>query len=183
MSKVGKKSIIVPDGVSVSVDGNEIKITGPKGEMSRKFPKVIELDISKNKLMVKPKGKNERAKVFQGTFRAIIANMITGVTKGWSKELEMNGTGYRAELQGNNLVLTVGLSHPVIIEPPEGISFKVEKTDITVGGTDKETVGLVAAKIRSVRPPEPYKGKGIKYKDEVIRRKPGKAAKAAGATA
>jgi large subunit ribosomal protein L6 len=103
------------------------------------------------------------------------------VTEGLTKNLEMNGTGYRAELQGNNLVLTVGFSHPVVIEPPEEISFKVEKTDITVEGTDKELVGLVAAKIRAVRPPEPYKGKGIKYKDEVVRRKPGKAAKAAGA--
>jgi large subunit ribosomal protein L6 len=181
MSKVGKKPIIIPDNAKVSVEGRNIKVSGPKGEMARSLPKVIDVIVDDGQLTVKAKGKSEKARTFQGTFRAIIANMLTGVTEGWTKNLEMNGTGYRAELQGNNLVLTVGFSHPVVIEPPEEISFKVEKTDITVEGTDKELVGLVAAKIRAVRPPEPYKGKGIKYKDEVVRRKPGKAAKAAGA--
>jgi large subunit ribosomal protein L6 len=121
--------------------------------------------------------KNPKTKALHGTIRALIANMIKGVVDGWSKTLELVGTGYRAELSGKTLILTVGYSHPVEIEAPSGIDLKVEKTSITVEGIDKELVGHIADKIRSVRPPEPYKGKGIKYSDEVIRRKAGKAAK------
>jgi large subunit ribosomal protein L6 len=122
-------------------------------------------------------------KAIHGTLRAVLSNMIVGVKEGWSKVLELVGTGYRASLSGNKLVISVGYSHPVEFEAPKGIDFKVEKTLITIEGIDKELVGLVAAKIRSIRPPEPYKGKGIKYQDEVVRRKPGKAAKTEGAAA
>ena len=127
--------------------------------------------------------KDLKTKAMHGTTRALIANMVKGVTEGWSKGLELVGTGFRAETSGKQLTLNVGFSHQVKIDAPEGITFRVEKSDITVEGQDKELVGLVADKIRSVRPPEPYKGKGIKYKDEVIRRKAGKAAKAQGAAA
>jgi large subunit ribosomal protein L6 len=179
MSKVGKAPIEIPDNVEVAVDGNTVSVKGPRGELARGFPSSITVKVEGSKVVVE--AKNKSAIAMHGTSRALIANMVKGVSEGWTKELEMVGTGYRAETKGNDLVLTVGYSHPVTIEGPEGISFKVEKLNITVEGVDKELVGQVAAKIRAIRPPEPYKGKGIKYKDEVVRRKPGKAAKAAGA--
>jgi large subunit ribosomal protein L6 len=128
-------------------------------------------------VVVEPTSKSKLSRSLYGTMRAHIQNMVNGVKDGWAKELEMVGTGYRAQVQGNKLVLTIGFSHPVEIEAPEGVEFKVEKLNIAVEGIDKEKVGEISAKIRAVRPPEPYKGKGIKYKDEVIIRKPGKAAK------
>jgi len=183
MSKIGKQPIPIPEGVTVEISGTKVDVTGPKGTLSKKFSRLAVIEVKDGNVLVSTKGKTKAAMAVWGTVRSIISSMIDGVTKGWTKELELVGTGYRAEVQGNTLVLTVGYSHPINIEAPEGISFKVEKTFITVEGADKELVGQISANIRKVRPPEPYKGKGIKYKDEVIRRKAGKAAKTVGAPA
>lgn len=181
MSKIGKLPIQIPGDVKVGLDEAIVKITGPKGTLTKRIPKGISLRQDGGTLMVENKKNTSDSSAIHGTTRAILANMVKGVTVGWSKTLELVGTGFRAEVSGNILSLTVGYSHPVKIEAPNGVSFRVEKTDITVEGPDREIVGSIAAKIRGVRPPEPYKGKGIKYKDEVIRRKAGKAAKAVGA--
>ncbi len=180
MSRIGKMPIKLPEGVSFKVEGNEVIVNGSKGTLKLKVPFELDIEVKKDHVLVVPKRKGQKTKALHGTFRALIANHVTGVMDGWSKTLELVGTGYRAELAGNKLVLTVGYSHPVEIEIPEGIEFKVEKTQVEVSGINKEKVGQVAAEIRAIRPPEPYKGKGIKYKDEVIRRKPGKAAKTQG---
>lgn len=180
MSRIGKLPIELPEGVSLDISGRKIKVQGPRGVLGIDLPTGVVLEKNEDgRYVVITKGRNKKAKAMHGTIRAHIANMVKGVSSGWSKVLEMVGTGYRAEVVGNTLSLSVGYSHPVKIEAQQGISFKVEKNEIIVEGNDKETVGEVAAKIRAVRPPEPYKGKGIKYKDEVIRRKAGKAAKAA----
>lgn len=181
MSKIGKQPIILPEGIKAEISGREIVINGPKGNLKRILPRGVDINQKDGLLIVTVK--SEDLNPIFGTTRVLVANMVKGVSEGWSKQLELVGTGYRAEVKGNILVLTVGYSHPVEIEAPEGISFKVEKTIITVEGLDKEIVGQIAANIRGVRPPEPYKGKGIKYSDEVIRRKAGKVAKAAGAPA
>jgi len=181
MSRIGKMPVEIPDGVNVEIGGKIIKISGPKGELEREIPREVRVKEENGEVIVEPKGKSKLARSLHGTIRAHIRNMVKGVIDGWTKDLEMVGTGYRASLQGDKLVLTIGYSHPVEIEAPEGVSFKVEKTNITIEGADKEKVGETSAKIRAVRPPEPYKGKGIKYKDEVIIRKPGKAAKGEGA--
>lgn len=181
MSRVGKIPVQTPEGVRVEIKGKSIKVSGPKGELEREIPREVAVNQEDGEVVIEPKSKSKLARSLYGTMRAHINNMVKGVKDGWTKELEMVGTGYRAQVSGNKLVLTVGFSHPVEIEAPEGISFKVEKTNITVEGLDKEKVGEISAKIRAVRPPEPYKGKGIKYKDEVIIRKPGKAAKGEGA--
>lgn len=183
MSKIGKLPIQVPPGVSVSESGSLLNVSGPQGNLQLAIPKNIDVESGENELRVILKKSSQLARAQHGTIRAEIANMVKGVTVGWSKVLELVGTGYRAESLGTKLSLLVGYSHPVIFEAPSGISFKVEKGNITVTGIDKELVGQVAANIRAVRPPEPYKGKGIKYKDEIIRRKAGKAAKVAGAAA
>jgi large subunit ribosomal protein L6 len=182
MSRIGKLPIDLPQGVSVVIDGQNVEVKGPKGTLSRNIHKGIKVSQSKNSLIVELAKERENLRPFYGTERALLANMVKGVTEGWFKKLELIGTGYRAEVNGNKLSLTVGYSHPIVIEGFDGISFKVEKNVVTVEGIDKEIVGLTSANIRSVRPPEPYKGKGIKYVDEVIRRKAGKAAKTAGAT-
>ncbi|MFZ5932969.1 MAG: 50S ribosomal protein L6 [Patescibacteria group bacterium] len=181
MSKIGKKPINLPEGVSVEVSGSTLKVNGPKGTLVRRVPESIGVNVKEGKVMVSSKSDTRESRSLFGTVRAIIFNMVYGVSQGWERELELVGTGYRAEVVGNTLVLTLGFSHPVKIEAPEGISFKVEKSLLTVTGADKELVGLTAAAIRAVRPPEPYKGKGIKYVAEVVRRKAGKAAKAVGA--
>ncbi|MGB6838743.1 MAG: 50S ribosomal protein L6 [Microgenomates group bacterium] len=178
MSKIGKLPVQLPDSIKVSISGDKVKIEGPKGTLERKLPREIEVEVKEKSLTVKPKGTSKMSKALHGTWRSLIANMVKGVSDGWAKKLELVGAGYRAEVVGRDLVLTVGFSHPVKIEAPEGIALKTEKALVTVEGIDKELVGEVAARIRAVRPPEPYKGKGIKYVDEVIRRKPGKAAKA-----
>jgi large subunit ribosomal protein L6 len=183
MSRLGRKIIIIPETTNLSIEKGEVLARGPKGALTLKIPKGISVEMDKNTLKVDVLKKNLRTKAMHGTVRALIANMIKGVTEGWSKTLELVGTGFRAETSGKSLTLNVGYSHPVKIDAPEGIDFKVEKLEITVEGIDKQLVGHVADRIRSVRPPEPYKGKGIKYKDEVIRRKAGKAAKAQGAAA
>jgi large subunit ribosomal protein L6 len=183
MSRIGKLPIKLPEGVDISMEGDYLSVKGPKGELKKKIPEGILVEEKEGSVLVSVKKENKALSSIHGTTRAIIANMIHGVIDGWSKVLELVGTGYRAEVSNGSLILTVGYSHPVEIKAPEGISFKVEKTDVTVDGSDKELVGQVAANIRAVRPPEPYKGKGIKYKDEVVRRKPGKTAKAQGVAA
>jgi large subunit ribosomal protein L6 len=180
MSRIGKLPIKLPEGVEVDIRAENLLVKGPKGQLEKKIPQGLVVEKKDGSVLVSLKKENSALSSIYGTTRAIIANIVHGVTEGWSKSLELVGTGYRAEVVDNNLVLTVGHSHPVKINAPEGIAFKVEKTDITVEGIDKELVGQVAANIRAVRPPEPYKGKGIRYKDEFVRRKPGKAAKAQG---
>lgn len=178
MSRVGKSQIEIKDGVTITQSHGVLTVNGSKGELTIPIDKNLEVQISDGVVVVKRKNEEKYAKSIHGTTRAIISNMITGVTDGWSKQLEMVGTGYRAEVRGKDLVMSIGFSHPVVVSPPDGIEFKVEKSLITISGTNKEVVGQVAANVRKVRPPEPYKGKGIKYVDEIIRRKPGKAAKA-----
>lgn len=183
MSRVGKLPIDLAEGVKVEVSSRTVSVVGPKGTLSRGLPRGIEVEVKNKKVFVTSLGKSQNLKALHGTHRALIANMAEGVANGWKKTLELVGAGYRAEVVDEALVLTVGYSHPVKIDTPEGVTFKVEKNVITVEGVDKELVGKVADKVRRVRPPEPYKGKGIKYQDEVIKRKPGKAAKAQGAAA
>lgn len=179
MSKIGQLPIEVKSGVTVSADGGLVSVKGSKGELKINLPKNIEVKIEDGKCIVLSKKDDKVTRSLWGTIRMLIANAIIGVTDGWKKQLELVGTGYRSEVQGNNLVLTVGYSHTITIEAPEGITFKVEKSIINVDGIDKQLVGQVSANIRATRPPEPYKGKGVKYVGEVIRRKAGKAAKAA----
>ncbi|MBN1168731.1 50S ribosomal protein L6 [Candidatus Woesebacteria bacterium] len=181
MSRIGKQPVEKPDSVEINLDGQTLTVKGPKGEISKKIPRQIQLRIDGGVVVVERKSNTKQNRALHGTYRALIQNMVLGVTEGWKKELEIVGTGYRAEGSDKEIILTIGFSHPVKIKAPEGVSFNVQKTDITVEGVDKEKVGQTAANIRKVRPPEPYKGKGIKYKDEVVLRKPGKAAKAAGA--
>jgi large subunit ribosomal protein L6 len=179
MSKIGKEPIDIPQNVKVTVDGRKILVEGPKGKLEYDLPREISGENKDDQFIVSRKKETDRAKALHGTSRAVISNMVKGVSDGWAKTLELVGIGYRADTTGKILNLTVGYSHPVEVKAPEGITFKVEKSNITVEGSDKVLVGEVAAKIRAARPPEPYKGKGIKYIDEVIRRKAGKAAKTA----
>lgn len=176
MSKIGRQPIEIPAGVTMEKSGQSIKVTGPKGSLEVLLPRAVEVEIKEGQALVTVKGSGKQSMSLHGTLRALINNNVKGVSAGWSRQLELVGTGFRAETSGSTLTLTVGYSHPVKVEAPEGITFKVEKTFITVEGADKGVVGQVAANIRAVRPPEPYKGKGIKYTDEIIRRKPGKAA-------
>ena len=180
MSKIGKKPIKIPDGITIAVDGQEVKVKGPKGELSLKLPKEIELKSDGKELLVLPVGKSKKTPALWGTIRAVIANMVSGVEKGFEKKLEIEGVGFKAQIQGDNLVLSLGFSHPVIFKPPEGVKVIVEKNVITVSGISLEMVGQVAANIRALKNPEPYKGKGIRYTGEIVRRKAGK--KVAGAT-
>lgn len=179
MSRIGRLPVMIPSGVNVSVDGTYVHVKGPKGELERTFPSAVTISIDEGQLKVERPSDEAYYRAMHGMVRAVINNMVVGVSSGFEKILEVSGVGYRAELDGNNLVLNVGYSHPVVIEPPVGISFEVDtrSRQIKVMGYDKETVGQVAANIRNVRPPEPYKGKGIKYLDEKIRRKAGKAGK------
>jgi len=183
MSKKANWQTSIPEGVKVFFDGTSLKIKGQKGSLEKVIPKEINLDVNENTISITTLRVSKQAKALFGTYKSLVTNWIVGVTEGWSKTLELVGTGYRAELSGKDLKLTVGYSHPMEIPAQEGIDFEVEKTQIVVRGIDKELVGLVSAKIRAIRPPEPYKGKGIKYLDEVVRRKAGKAAKAVGAPA
>jgi large subunit ribosomal protein L6 len=176
MSKIGKLPIQIQQGATVEVNGNLVKITGAKGTLTQTLPRGISVSVKDGVVTVETKGKSKQDISNHGTLRALINNDILGVTKGWVRQLELVGTGFRAETSGKTLTLTVGYSHPVKLDAPEGVTFKVEKMVVTVEGANREVVGQVAANIRAVRPPEPYKGKGIKYVDEVIRRKAGKAA-------
>ncbi|MCE5038691.1 50S ribosomal protein L6 [Staphylococcus auricularis] len=178
MSRVGKKLIDIPSDVTVTVDGNTVSVKGPKGELSKTLNDRMTYKQGENTLeVVRPTDEKEDRTV-HGTTRALINNMVIGVSKGFEKSLELVGVGYRAQMQGENLVLNVGYSHPVEIKAEDGISFSVEKnTTVTVSGISKELVGAYASNIRAVRPPEPYKGKGIRYQGEYVRRKEGKTGK------
>jgi large subunit ribosomal protein L6 len=183
MSKIGKQPIPIKENVEITQRGQDIVIKGPKGELSCSLPSQIKVEKKENELMVRRQDDSILARSLHGTWRALLQNAIEGVTEGFRKELELVGLGYRAEVKENNLVLQVGFSHPVEIKIPPEVKVEVEKTTITVEGIDKQKVGEIAAIIRRVRPPEPYKGTGIRYLGEVVRRKPGKAAKALGAVA
>jgi large subunit ribosomal protein L6 len=165
--------------VTVDVQKNTVRVKGPKGEMVRTFDPDMQIELEDNTVFVRRPTDQRRHRALHGLTRALLNNMVMGVSQGFVRRLQIEGVGYRAELQGENLVLNVGYSHPVIIEPPDGISFEVEKgyRSLSVLGTDKELVGEMAARIRRVRPPEPYKGKGIRYEGEYVRRKAGKAGK------
>jgi len=171
--------VVIPSGVEVEVKGSSVRVKGPKGELARTFPADMIIEVKDNQILVKRPTDEANHRALHGMTRALIQNMVTGVSTGFQKILEVNGVGYRAEMNGSNLVLHVGYSHPVTVEPPEGISFEVDQRtrQIKVNGYDRQEVGQVAANIRKIRPPEPYKGKGIKYLDERIRRKAGKAGK------
>jgi large subunit ribosomal protein L6 len=178
MSRVGRLPVKFPAGVKVNVEGSTVTVKGPKGELTQTFDPAMEIKTDKNQIVVHvPEGKLYDAK--HGLTRSLINNMVLGVTDGYKKNLEIEGVGYRAELQGKNLVLALGFSHLVTVEPLEGITFTVDKTQrlFSVEGADKQTVGQMASQIRLIRPPEPYKGKGIHYLGEKIRRKAGKAGK------
>ncbi len=180
MSKIGKKPIEIPEGVTITVAEQAVKVKGLKGELSFKLPKEVELKLDGRQLLVLPVGKSKRTPALWGTARAILANMVTGVEKGFEKQLEIEGIGFKAQLEGNDLILNLGFSHPVIFKPPEGINISVLKNIITISGISLELVGQTAANIRALKKPEPYKGKGIRYAGEIIRRKAGK--KVAGTT-
>ena len=178
MSRIGNKPINIPEGVEIKIDGHHISVKGPKGMLEREINKNISLELEGNILNVIRKDDEPANKSLHGLTRTLINNMIIGVTQTYSKELQINGVGYRVVKQGNNLNLTLGYSHPVIFEAPEGITFEVPNPNtIIVRGVDKELVGQTAAEVRTTRPPEVYRGKGIKYADEVIRRKEGKTGK------
>lgn len=178
MSRVGRKPVEIPAGVTVTLNGNTVTVKGPKGELTRTFHSDIEIKLEDNNVVVNRPSDEKLHRSLHGTTRAIIANMIEGVSKGFERNLELIGVGYRAQKQGKKLVLNVGYSHPVEIEPEEGLEIEVPaNTKISIKGTDKERVGALAANIRDVRPPEPYKGKGIRYEGEQVRRKEGKTGK------
>lgn len=178
MSRVGKQPVPVATGVSVQIDGPKVTVKGPKGQLTREFHPEIRIVQDDGRLVVTRPSDEKLHKSLHGLTRTLLANMVTGVSAGFTKTLEVQGVGYRAQKQGANLLLNVGFSHPVEVSPPPGIEFAVEGTNrILVQGIDKELVGQVAANVRRIRPPEPYKGKGIRYVDEVVRRKAGKAGK------
>ncbi len=176
MSKIGKKPIPIPKDVTVEIKDNEIIVKGKKGELKRKIPDVLNVKIVDSNIVVERKNELKETKALHGTYRALINNMIVGVTEGFQKSLILHGVGYKAQLQGKKLIINLGYSHPIEMEPPPGIEFAVEKDiRILVKGYDKELVGQVAANIRKLRDPDPYKGKGVRYEDEIIRKKAGKA--------
>jgi large subunit ribosomal protein L6 len=175
MSRVGKRPVVVPSGVTATVEGQTVKMKGPKGQLQFIVHDDVEVKFEGGEVKVAPKFKTNRAQAMYGTARAQVANLVEGVTKGFEKKLEITGVGYRAAMQGKNLQLALGYSHDVVYAIPEGITIAVPKpTEITITGTDSQRVGQVAAEIRSYRPPEPYKGKGVKYANEFIFRKEGK---------
>jgi large subunit ribosomal protein L6 len=178
MSRIGKMPVTVPSGVDVKVDGVQVTVKGSKGELSREFTDRVSFSMDDGVITVAREDDTRESRALHGLSRALLANMVEGVSEGFSKVLEIQGVGYRASLKGSDIELLVGFSHPVNVKAPKGITFEVpEPTRIIVSGIDKEQVGQVAADIRKVRPPEPYKGKGIRYEGEYVRRKAGKAGK------
>lgn len=177
MSRIGLKPISVPDRVEVAIRGSQVTVKGPKGELSRSFHPDMKIELEDGALRVHRPTDHRTHKALHGLTRALLANMVNGVSEGYTKVLEIVGTGYRAMMQGQDLVLHLGYSHPIEFEAPEGISFDVPRggRSVIVNGIDKELVGEIAARIRRQRPPEPYKGKGVRYQDEYVRRKAGKA--------
>lgn len=179
MSRVGSQPILIPVGVEVNISGNNVSVKGPKGLLNMVVEPQVKVEVSKDKIIIKRAKVDKVSKSLHGLTRALINNMVLGVTQGWSKNLEMVGVGYRAQGGGDSLTLSVGYSHPITINAPENINFVVsDNTKISVFGINKALVGQIAANIRAVRPPEVYKGKGIRYQGEYVRRKAGKAAKA-----
>ena len=170
------KPLTVPVGVEINTNEREVVVSGPKGKTMRIIPRGVKVTIGPEGVIVEKTGSSKAFHSLQGTIRAHIANMLKGVTEEWEKVLELVGAGYRAEIRGNQLVLILGFSHPVVVDALEGVSFSVDKSLVRVSGVDKEKVGTMAAKIRQIRPPDPYKGKGIRYQGEIVRKKPGKQA-------
>jgi large subunit ribosomal protein L6 len=178
MSRIGKAPIPIPDKVTVNLEGLSVTVKGPKGELSRTLPEGVSISQDGNHLQVSPTSEARRSRERHGLSRTLVANMVEGVSQGFSRKLEIVGVGYRAQVQGKKLVVSAGYSHPVEMVPPDGVTFAVENnTTVIVTGADKELVGNEAAKVRAIRPPEPYKGKGIKYEGERILRKVGKTGK------
>jgi len=175
MSRIGKKAVAIPSGVTASVEGQTVKIKGPKGAMQVVLPDDVSVKMDNGSVKVDPRNETKRARSMWGTSRTLVFNLVTGVTKGFEKKLEITGVGYRAALQGKNLQIALGYSHDVVFAIPEGIAITTPKpTEVVITGIDKQKVGQVAANIRGFRPPEPYKGKGVKYAGEYIFRKEGK---------
>lgn len=178
MSRIGKRPIPIPPKVTVTADGQHVTVKGPKGELSRTFPSGVLISQEGEALVVQRENESRQSRERHGLCRTLLANMVEGVSQGFQKRLEIQGVGYRAQVQGRTLNLSLGYSHPVQFEPPEGIQFAVENnTNVLITGIDKEVVGNIAASIRATRPPEPYKGKGVRYAGEMVRRKAGKAGK------
>lgn len=180
MSRIGKQPIIIPEGVEVKVDGGLILVKGKKGELMQKLLPEISVEIKDKTIFLKESAKTKESSALWGTLRALIANMIEGVSKGFEKRLIIEGIGYRASMSGNKLVLNLGFSHPIEMTAPKDTEFKLEKNTIIISGPDKQVIGQIAANIRAKRKPEPYKGKGIRYDNEIIRKKTGKKAVATG---
>jgi large subunit ribosomal protein L6 len=177
MSRIGKKPIEIPAGVSVSLSPGRVMVNGPLGELSRQVPRRMKVEQSDGEIVVSRPTERGDDRALHGLTRSLVANMVEGVTKGFEKRLEIQGVGYRAALRGQSLELSVGFSHPVVVDPPGGITFEVPSpTEVIVKGIDKQQVGQTASEVRAVRPPEPYKGKGIRYQGEYVRRKVGKRA-------
>ena len=176
MSRIGRKPIVIPTGVNIDIVDNFVKVNGPKGELSRQIRAEMQIERVGDELVVTRPNDNKLNRSLHGLSRTLIANMVDGVTKGFTKTLIIEGVGYRAAKAGNNLNLTLGFSHPLIVEPPQGVTVEVpEQRKIVISGINKENVGAFAAKVRGYREPEPYKGKGVRYENEVVRRKAGKA--------
>lgn len=181
MSRIGKKSIKIPEGVEVKIENNKITAVGPKGRLERSFDPFLDFLVGEKEISIGPRGKSDLDSRTWGLNRALLANMIKGVSAGFEKTLEFSGVGFKAQVKGDILELNLGFSHPVEVKASEGVTFQTDKNTIKISGINKAEVGQVAASIRAIRPPEPYKGRGVKYKEEVIRRKTGKKAAAAGA--
>ncbi len=175
MSRIGKLAVAVPDGVTATVDGSNVTVKGPKGELSVALVEEVTVEMGDDGIKVSPRDDSKKARSMWGLSRSLINNLVEGVTKGYEKELELRGTGYRAQMQGSNLKLNLGLSHDVVYTAPDGVKIECpSQTEIKISGMDKQKVGQVASEIRSYRPPEPYKGKGVRYKDEYVFMKEGK---------
>jgi large subunit ribosomal protein L6 len=182
VSRIGRLPVVIPESVNVDIKGSEVHVKGPKGEMSRAFSPAMGIEMEGNVIHITRSSEDAPVRALHGTTRALIHNMVTGVSTGFTKVLDVDGVGYRTEMEGSTLVLYVGYSHPVKIVPPAGVSFEVDSKTrvVTIHGYDLEVIGQLAADIRKIRPPEPYLGKGIRYHDEKIRRKAGKAGKGKG---
>lgn len=180
MSRIGKKPIVLPKGVTVDIKDNTIKVKGPKGELARTFRPEVSVAMENGQVVVARSSEARQTRALHGTTRAVLNNMITGVSDGFTKILQVEGVGYKAEMKGKQLVMSLGYSHPIVVDPPNGIAFGCNEKErtITISGIDREVVGQVAANLRAWRPPEPYKGKGLRYLGEQIKRKAGKAGKA-----
>jgi large subunit ribosomal protein L6 len=180
MSRIGRKPVVIPKGVTLSQKAGQFSVKGPKGELSKHIPDGVTMKVEGDKIVVSRADDSGPNRAKHGLVRAHLANMVKGVTEGWKRELEINGVGYRAEVSGDSVTFALGYSHPIVFKLPKSISAKVEKNRLTLVSADKDELGQVSAKLRELRPPEPYKGKGVKYAEEVIKKKVGKAAATGG---